>query len=117
MKRRHDEDYLQKNCIEYFRLQFRKRIIFAIPNAGHRNVVEGKRLKDMGMMRGAPDLFISEPGLGYHGLYLELKAGKNKQTSEQKEFEIAVKERGYDYQIVRTFEEFQMVVTEYFSTE
>lgn len=84
-------------------------MIFAIPNAGgfsggfKSNVVRVLRLKDAGTKKGVPDLFLSVPRFGlesavWHGLYIEMKAGKNKLSKDQKEWkEKLVK---YDYRVV-----------------
>ena len=117
-KPRHEEDELQIQCLEYFQMRHKKRLIFHVPNAmsfggsGGRGQFFGKlaKLKKMGLVKGVADLFIAESEKGYHGCFLELKVGKNPQSPEQKQFEIAVTTRGYAYQVVRRFEDFKVVV-------
>lgn len=57
--------------------------IFAIPNGGTRNKIEAANLKRQGVKRGVPDLCIPVARKGYHGLYIEMKYGKNKTSAEQ----------------------------------
>lgn len=47
--------------------------VLSIPNEGVRSPRMGRKLKLMGLMAGAPDLFIALPRSPYHGLFLELK--------------------------------------------
>jgi hypothetical protein len=44
------------------------------------------KAKRMGMKRGYPDIHLPIARGGYHALYIELKAGKNKPTPEQWEW-------------------------------
>lgn len=58
----------QASFVHWFRHQFPRVLIFAIPNGEHRSVSVGKRLKAEGVVRGIPDLFI--PALG---VWIEMK--------------------------------------------
>jgi len=71
------------------------RWLHAIPNGGARNVVVAKKLKDEGVVRGIADVCLPYPSGGYHGLYIEFKYGKNKLTSEQREFLEYAGDHGY----------------------
>lgn len=73
------------------------RLIFAIPNGGHRNIVVAGKLKAEGVKKGIPDIYIPIPHVvcAYHGAFIEMKAGKNKPTKEQQDFLIAVEKLGY----------------------
>ncbi len=66
-----------------------------VPNGGYRNKAEGARLKNQGVTPGISDLHLPYPNNGYHGLYIEMKYGKNKPTNDQKEFLKYAKEQGY----------------------
>lgn len=57
--------------------------LFAVPNGGLRAVQEAVRLKAEGVQRGVPDLCLPIPRGGFHGAWLELKAGKGKASPEQ----------------------------------
>lgn len=60
--------------------------LFAVPNGGARTAATGAKLKREGVRRGIPDLFLSVPNSKYHGMFIELKTGLNKETVEQKAF-------------------------------
>lgn len=71
------------------------RRMFAIPNGGKRAPREAKRLKRQGVRAGVSDNFLHVPVGPYAGLFLELKAGKNKPTDLQSEFMNEAREDGY----------------------
>jgi hypothetical protein len=56
---------------------------------------EGRTLKRMGVIKGVWDFFLGVPLDEYHGLWIELKVGKNKMTKEQIEFGVRKSLRGY----------------------
>lgn len=57
-----------------------------IPNGGVRNSGEAIKLKRMGVKRGISDIHLPFAHGRYHGLYIEMKYGKNMTTQEQTEF-------------------------------
>lgn len=59
---------------------------FAIPNGGARSPATGAMLKAEGVRRGVFDLMVCVSRGIFHGLFIELKAGNNKLTPEQKIF-------------------------------
>ena len=71
------------------------KLIYAIPNGGYRNKIEAKNLKLQGVKAGVPDLFLSFPVDMYHGLYIEMKYGKNKPTEHQEEWIKRLEAVGY----------------------
>ena len=72
----------QRNLIKYCNLRHIE--IFAIPNGGRRNPKEAYFLKLEGCSAGVPDLCVPIPKGKYHGLFIELKVGKNKASENQK---------------------------------
>src|SRR5690348_6632305 len=60
--------------------------LFDIPNGSKRNPVTGAILKREGVRKGSVDLMLVEPTKTHHGLFIEMKAGKNKPSDEQREF-------------------------------
>lgn len=75
--------------------QLRRIPIVHIPNEGKRSAVAGGILKRAGMQSGFPDLFIPKASKGYHGLFIEMKVGKNKPTERQNEWLKTLSEEGY----------------------
>lgn len=70
---------------------------FAIPNGGLRSKITGARLKAEGVKAGVADIFIYRSNSSYHGIFLELKFGTNKQQKTQKEFQKKAESEGYLY--------------------
>ena len=71
------------------------KLCFAIPNGGERNKIVAGNLKAEGVKAGVLDIFLPVSRGGFHGLFLEMKVGKNRTTPEQKEFQTAVEIQGY----------------------
>ena len=65
------------------------------PNEGKRSLAEGKKLKEMGLSPGFPDVSILEPKGKYHGFYIEMKRVGNKLTSDQRMWLDELRARGY----------------------
>ena len=70
-------------------------LLFHIPNGGSRNKLEAANLKKQGVRAGVPDLFLPVARGKYHGLFIELKYGKNKTTQKQNEWLAKLNEQGY----------------------
>lgn len=79
------EDAIQIALVRWIDLQHphASRWLHHSPNGGHRTRVTAARLKAMGVRRGFPDLTLWLPRGGFHGLAIELKAGRNRATAEQ----------------------------------
>ncbi len=69
--------------------------IFHIPNGGKRKASEAAHLKRQGVRAGVPDLFVPVACGQYHGLFIEMKAGKNKPTEKQIKWLSLLREQGY----------------------
>lgn len=87
-----------------------------IPNEGKRSISNAMALKRAGLRRGAPDVFIPVPNEHYHGLFIEMKYGKNKPTKEQKEYLNAVSNLGYKTAVCYSADKAIKIVTDYLST-
>lgn len=82
-------------------------LAFAIPNGaklpwakdakGNRYSAEAKRLKDEGLKRGVPDIFIPVQRGGYGGMFLELKRAdlSNHPSTAQLDYMAGLREAGY----------------------
>lgn len=69
--------------------------MFHVPNGGKRDKATAIALKRQGVKAGVPDIFLPVPRNGYHGLCIELKAGKNKPTQNQKKWIEFLNKQGY----------------------
>ena len=104
-KPRHLEESIQVACVKWFRLQYPNLVIFAVPNGGSRNLYEAKNMKESGTLAGVADLVIV--GNGGRVLFVEMKAGKNKQEDSQVLFQNKVEKLGHKYIICRSLEQFK----------
>ena len=112
----HLESEIQRACVQWFRLQYPERVIFAIPNGGRRGIVEAAIMKGEGVLAGAADLFVMEARKGLHGLFIEMKSAQGRQTYHQTAFEAQAKERGYGYVVCRSASDFAVTINNYFTT-
>lgn len=65
------------------------------PNGGKRSIVEATKFKNMGTQAGFPDLFLFIARGGYHGLFIELKAGTGRVSNSQSIMMGRLMEQGY----------------------
>lgn len=107
------EHDIQIACVNWFRYKYPKFLIWAIPNGGHRNKIVAKKLKDEGVLPGVPDLHIPVAMKGYHGLYIEMKAGRNKPSDEQATIMAKLQNEGYKCVVCWSLDEFIKAVDEY----
>lgn len=71
------------------------RLMFAIPNGGERNIIVASNLKAEGVKAGTPDIFLPVPRGQWHGLFIELKVGKNKPSDAQTDCLLNLRKAGY----------------------
>lgn len=88
-------------------------LLFAIPNGGKRNAAEAAHLKRQGVKAGVPDLCLAVPRGEYHGLYIELKVGKNKPTDNQLGWLRLLRQYGYAVAVCYSAEEAKDVIDKY----
>ncbi len=88
-------------------------MIYHVPNGGSRNRIEAANLKRQGVKAGVPDLCLPVPKNGYHGLYIEMKFGKNKTTKDQEEWLKRLSQYGYKTAVCYEAEEARRVIKEY----
>lgn len=104
-KKDNEEEREQIKFFELIPVYFPKlpdKLLFAVPNGGSRNIVEGANLKKQGVTRGVADVILLIPRKGYASLCLEFKAKKGRQSDEQKEFQRQAENCKNKYIIVRS---------------
>ena len=69
--------------------------IMHVPNESPRTPWYGAKLKQMGMKKGFPDLFLPYPSAGFHGWAAELKRPGGSLTKEQKNWLDYLSQAGY----------------------
>lgn len=93
-------------------------LIFAIPNGGKRHISTAKRLKASGTKSGIPDIFLPVANRhGKHGLWIELKVGKNKPTKNQLWWIHSLRAEGYAVEVCYSFQESQAAIINYLELE
>lgn len=112
------ETDLQQQVFNWLAYQYPalNRRIYAIPNGGLRNKVVAAKLKREGVKPGVYDIFCSVPAGGWHGMYMEMKVGRNTLSEEQKAFKKANEQDYYFctcYTLEAAMEEFNNYLKEY----
>jgi hypothetical protein len=71
--------------------------LFAVPNGAHlaSGYIGAGKLKREGLRRGALDLILAKPSQNFAGLFIEMKAGSNQPSDDQKAFIAYLQEAGY----------------------
>jgi hypothetical protein len=92
------EDAIQADFFRVARLMYPQlgKLLYHACNEGRRNPSRSKRV---GIVAGVPDVHLALSNGTCHSLYIEFKAGKNKQTPEQAEFQKQAEAAGNRYVI------------------
>lgn len=90
-------------------------LLFAIPNGGHRNVIVARKLKAEGVRAGVPDLMLPVARGKWHGLFIEMKAGKNQPSAEQSALLLRLDGQGYLTAVCHSSESAILLLREYLS--
>lgn len=80
------EDVLQNQVMRYIGLKYPKALFTHVANEGKRTPFEQYKMKYLGTKPGIPDIMIFDPNETKNGLAIELKAGYNKPTENQKKW-------------------------------
>jgi len=92
-------------------------LMFAVPNGGLRNKLVAKKLKAEGVKAGVPDIFLAVPRGIYHGLFIEMKFGKNKATENQIKWLNSLQLEGYETAICYSWVEAKDIICKYLGIE
>lgn len=88
-------EWAQRAAVEFPALRW----MFAIPNGGHRHPAVAVQLQQEGVKPGVPDIFLPLPRycgeFVSHGLFIELKVGRNKASERQREWLAYLCDAGY----------------------
>ena len=80
-------------------------LLYHVPNGGSRKKAEAGRFRAEGVKAGVPDLCLPVARNGKHGLYVEMKWGKNKTTDKQDWWLEQLRQQGYETAVCWTAEE------------
>lgn len=121
-KSRQGEHQEQVALIQWATMQERNvpplKNLFAIPNGGDRHFAVAAKLKASGVKRGVADLFLAWPVrvagvIDRPGLYIEMKFGKNKLSTDQVDWKNRLIAAGYAYWVCYSWKEAANVIIEY----
>lgn len=101
-------------------------LLFAVPNGGSRGgktvysakykrqiPLEAVRMKEAGIKAGVPDICLPVPRGTYAGLFIEMKAGKNKPTPAQLEWHDRLRKAGHRAEVCYSWEAAANVIEKY----
>lgn len=106
-KPRHIESNIQQAVVKWFRMQYPRLIIAAVPNGGFRNAREAAIMQREGVLAGFADLVVIARR---NVLFLEMKTTKGQQSDKQKEFQNKVSKLGFEYIVCRSFEQARLAI-------
>ena len=98
------------------------KLLFAIPNGGHRHIAVALKLKAEGVKAGVPDIFLpvsrflsrKDRYYSYHGLFIEMKRRKGGVVGpSQGEWVEKLKEQGYMCEVANGFEAAKKIIEDY----
>jgi hypothetical protein len=90
---------------------------FSVPNDRKTNRIMGAILKHMGLKPGVSDICVAIPRGPFHGLFIELKFGKNKATQHQLNFIENMRSKGYHALVCVGYMAARAAIEEYLSLE
>lgn len=106
-----EEWHLQSACIKWFRLQYPQWMMFSVPMEAiwkNKNYFEGS-----GAMSGVSDTIILMDG---RVLFVEFKSRYGRQSPVQVNFQKDVERLGFEYKVIKSFDEFQQYILNYDNT-
>ena len=92
-------------------------LIYAVPNGGKRHLHTAVKLKREGVKAGVPDIFLPVARAQYHGLYIEMKFGKNKLSEQQAWWKVKLQEQGYMCWVSYSFEDAKDIILAYLNVK
>jgi hypothetical protein len=98
------EDQIQAAIVNWLRTVLPGAIVLHVHNTP-RNAIDGARLRNMGMVAGAPDLLVCLPR--GEGLFIEVKAPKGRVSEEQTAFSIACQGISWPWFVARSIDDVQ----------
>jgi hypothetical protein len=73
------------------------------------NKIQGNQNKALGLIKGRSDMVYYKKG---KAIMLEFKTETGTQSKDQKEWEQRIKSEGFEYRIIRNFEDFLSIINE-----
>ena len=77
--------------------------LYAVPNGGLRHKAIAAKMKAEGAKAGVPDVCLPVARAGYHGLYIEMKFGRNSTSDAQDDWLRFLEKKHYCVAVCRGF--------------
>ena len=108
------ERHHQKNVIAWFAWKYPQfdKLLVHVPNGQNVGERKGKDLKDMGVVKGFPDLVLFVPR-NEPGLIVEMKTKGGRLHGDQPEVMAKLKGQGYRVEVCCSYEEAAKVIDDY----
>jgi hypothetical protein len=102
------EEQLHTDCVRWFWNTYpsQRGMLFHVDNNSYNSVI-GARKKALGVVPGVSDLILV---LRRRVLFIELKIPGGKQSDAQIEFDYAVGNRGHEYVLAYSLQEFKQII-------
>ena len=101
----------QVTLISWYRRTYKNELLIAIPNGGKRHIKTAVAMKQEGVSKGFPDLFLPVPNSKFYGLFIEMKRQKGGIVSkEQKSWLEYLNSVGYQATVCKGFLEAKEVI-------
>lgn len=88
-------------------------LLHAIPNGGHRIKAVAVQMRKEGVRPGVPDVCLPVARQGFHGLYIEMKYGRNIASDNQIAWMDALETQGFRVALCYSCEEATVVILDY----
>lgn len=88
-------------------------LLHAIPNGGKRDGRTAAKLKNEGVKKGIPDLFLPCARAGYIGLYIEMKTETGVTSKDQDRVAALLIAEGYKVALCRSAEAAKNIIVDY----
>jgi hypothetical protein len=106
----------QVTLVTWYRRTYKNELLVAIPNGGKRHIKTALAMKQEGVSKGFPDLFLPVPNSQFHGLFIEMKRQKGGTLSkEQKAWLDYLNSAGYQAVVCKGFLEAKEAIKCYLS--
>lgn len=87
--------------------------VWASSSGGLRHKGAAGRMRAAGQRRGVPDIECMVPNETHHGLFIEMKAGQGRTTTEQRDRLARLTQRGYATKVAWSWQDAGRVLCEY----
>ena len=88
-------------------------LLVHIPNEGQRSAITGAHLRQQGMKKGFPDLFLPVARHGKHGLFIEMKRRGGRVSPDQAWWLERLNDQGYAATVCYGWDEARKVIEHY----